>query len=188
MTDSEHSEDARTYRASSGPAAIVLSGLLAIFLLGDTVLRGSWGQMLLIAPWVLLGLWIVYEISFVSAVRVDAEGATVQNMLRRTSFGWNRVRDIDFRWQLVFSLDDGTDISCYGGPARSRPNRPSAGQDDARSKVPAGVRDLTEIRDRWESAVGADAPITRTWDGPALIALGVIVLWAVGAVLIATAG
>lgn len=188
MTNSEHPEGARTYRASSGPVALVLSGLLALFLLGDTVLRGSWGQMLLIAPWVLLGLWVVYEISFVSVVRVDHDGATVQNMLRRTSFGWSRVRDIDFRWQLQFALDDGTDISCYGGPARSRPARPSADQDDARSKVPAGVRDLTEIRDRWESAVGADAPITRAWDGPALIALGVIVLWAVGAVLITTAG
>ena len=167
---------------------MILSGLLALFLLGDTVLRGSWGQMLLIAPWVLLGLWVVYEISFVSAVRVDAEGGSVQNMLRRTSFGWNRVRDIDFRWQLVFSLDDGTDVSCYGGPARSRPPRRSSGDDDAQSKVPAGVRDLTEIRDRWQSATGADAPIARTWDGPALIALAVIVLWAVGAVLITTAG
>lgn len=167
---------------------MILSGLLALFLLGDTVLRGSWGQMLLIAPWVLLGLWVVYEISFVSAVRVDAEGGSVQNMLRRTSFGWNRVRDIDFRWQLVFSLDDGTDVSCYGGPARSRPPRRSSGDDDAQSKVPAGVRDLTEIRDRWQSADGADAPIARTWDGPALIALAVIVLWAVGAVLITTAG
>lgn len=166
---------------------MVLSGLLAIFLLGDTVLRGSWGQMFLIAPWVLLGLWVVYEISFVSAVLVDAEGASVQNMLRRTSFGWSRVRDIDFRWQLVFSLDDGSNISCYGGPARSRP-KSRTDDGDAQVKVPTGVRALTDIRDRWQSAAGADAPIGRTWDGPALIALGVILLWIVGAVLIATAG
>ena len=75
--------------------------------------------MLLLAPWVLLGLWVVYEIAFVSVVRVDGEGAMVQNMLRRTSFGWSRVRDIDLRWQLVFSLEDGSELSSYGGPALS---------------------------------------------------------------------
>lgn len=141
--------------------------------------------MLLLAPWVLLGLWVVYEIAFVSVVRVDDDGAIVQNMLRRTSFGWSRVRDIDLRWQLLFSLDDGTDLSCYGGPARARPvRRPTSGDDEA--KAPAGLRDLTEIRDRWQAAPQtADAPIRRAWDAPALIALGVILLWAVVSVIIA---
>jgi len=178
-------EAARTFRAASGPVSLVLCSLLAIFLLGDAVVRAGWGQMLLLAPWVLLGLWVVYEIAFVSVVRVDAQGAVVQNMLRRTSFGWRRVRDIDLRWQLVFSLDDGSDLSCYGGPARARPiRRPTSGDDEA--KAPAGLRDLTEIRDRWEAAPAtADAPIRRTWDARALIALAAIVLWAVVSVLIA---
>lgn len=177
-------EAARTFRAASGPVSLVLCSLLAIFLLGDAVVRAGWGQMLLLAPWVLLGLWVVYEIAFVSVVRVDEGGASVQNMLRRTSFGWSRVRDIDLRWQLVFSLDDGTDISSYGGPARARPARRPSGDDEA--KAPAGLRDLTDIRDRWQAASSAaDAPIRRTWDSRALIALGAIVLWAVVSVLIA---
>ena len=180
-------EAARTFRAASGSVSLVLCSLLAIFLLGDAVVRAGWGQMLLLAPWVLLGLWVVYEIAFVSVVRVDAQGAVVQNMLRRTSFGWSRVRDIDLRWQLVFSLDDGTDLSCYGGPARARPvRRPTSGDDEA--KAPAGLRDLTEIRDRWQAAPAtADAPLRRAWDSRALIALGVIVLWAVVSVVIASA-
>ncbi|WP_431073626.1 PH domain-containing protein [Microbacterium phyllosphaerae] len=180
-------EAARTFRAASGPVSLVLCSLLALFLLGDAVVRAGWGQMLLLAPWVLLGLWVVYEIAFVSVVRVDAQGAVVQNMLRRTSFGWSRVRDIDLRWQLVFSLDDGTDLSCYGGPARARPvRRPTSGDDEA--KAPAGLRDLTEIRDRWQAAPAtADAPLRRAWDSRALIALGVIVLWAVVSVVIASA-
>ncbi|WP_407358393.1 PH domain-containing protein [Microbacterium sp. LTA6] len=185
MTDDERPEGTRTFRASSGPVVMIISGLLAAFLLGDAVVRAGWGQMLLLAPWVLLTLWVVYEVSSVSLVRVDADGALVQNMLRRTSFGWTRVRDIDMRWQLVFSLDDGTDVTCYGGPARSRPvRRPS--RDDMEVKMPAGVRELTGIRDRWEAAGGAaDAPIRRTWDGSALIVLGVLVLWAAAAVVIA---
>ncbi|WEK62635.1 MAG: PH domain-containing protein [Candidatus Microbacterium colombiense] len=165
---------------------LILCVLLALFLLGDTVLRGSWGQMLLIAPWVLLALWAVYELSFVSSVTVDGQGAVVQNMLRRTSFGWGRVRDIDFRWQLQFALDDGSDIGCYGGPARSRPPRNRS--DDDQAKAPAGLRELSAIRNRWQEAVDADAPILRTWDGRALIALGIIVVWAVASVLIAGAG
>ena len=118
----------------------------------------------------------------------DAAGAVVQNMLRRTSFGWSRVRDIDFRWQLEFSLDDGTRVSAYGGPARSRPTRTRV-RDDEAAKAPAGVRDLADIRDLWQAADGsADAPIRREWDVRALIALAVLVVWAVAAVLIVSAG
>jgi len=182
-------ETARTFRAVSGPVYLVLCALLALFLLGDAVVRAGWGQMLLLAPWILLGLWVVYEIAFVSFVRIDDAGATVQNMLRRTTVGWRRVRDIDLRWQLVFSLDDGTDVTCYGGPARARQRRGGARQDGEERKAPTSLRDLTDIRDRWEAAdLTADAPIRRSWDRPALAALGVIVVWAVIAILIANAG
>ncbi|WP_341939753.1 PH domain-containing protein [Microbacterium sp. LWH10-1.2] len=184
MTAESSSGAARTIRAASGIVSLVLCSALAIFLLGDAVVRGGWAQTLLIAPWVLLGLWVVYEIAFVSAVGIDDKGATVQNMLRRTSFGWSRVRDIDLRWQLVFSLDDGTDVSCFGGPAKARPVRRP--REDEEAKTPTGLRDLTEIRDRWQGAPDeADAPIVRSWDLRALIALGVIVVWAVASVLIA---
>lgn len=189
MTRDDSPEGAQTYRASSGIAVMIVSALFGIFLLGDAVVRGSFTQMLLLAPWVLLGLWVVYEFSFVSMVRVDDSGAVVQNLLRRTTFGWRRVRDIDLRWQLLFSLDDGTEVGCYGGPARARPTRSRSSDDAAAAKVPSGVRELTEMRDRWEAAGAAsDAPIVRTWDARALIALAVIIVWAVAAVLIANAG
>ncbi|WP_307861029.1 PH domain-containing protein [Microbacterium sp. SD291] len=165
---------------------LVLSVLLALFLLGDAVVRAGWGEMLLLAPWILLGLWIVYEIGYASSVRLDREGAVVQNMLRSTTFGWSRVRDIDMRWQLEFSLDDDSKVVAYGGPARSRPPRARAAGDEP-ARVPAGVRLLTEIRDRWEAAAGvpASAPIRRSWDTKALIALGIIAVWAAASVVIA---
>jgi len=165
---------------------LVLSALAAIFLLGDAVVRAGWGQMLLIAPWVLLIVWVVYELSFASSVQIDDGGAVVQNFLRRTAFGWHRVRDIDLRWQLEFTLDDDRKLSSYGGPVRSRPVRRRASEDEV-AEAPAGIRDLTAIRDRWEAAVGvaASAPIRRSWDGPALIAFGVIVVAVVISVLVA---
>lgn len=186
MTDDIRPEGVRTFRTPSGPIALVVGVALALFLLGDAVVRAGWGQMMLLAPWVLLVLWVVYENAFVSCVRIDDDGATVQNLLRRTRFGWSRVRNVDLRWQLVFSLDDGKDLSCYGGPAKAGSIRlPSR---DGEQKEPAGVRALDEIRERWEEAPEtADAPITRSWDVPALLALGVIVAWAIASVLIANA-
>lgn len=187
MTDRQSPEGAHTYRAPSGLVILIPSALLAIFLLADTVVRGSWGQMFLVAPWVLFALWLVYEISYVSTVRVDAQGVRVQNMLRRTSFGWSRVRDIDLRWQLQFALDDGRDLVCYGGPARARPPRKFRGE-EVEMTVPTGVRALTELRDRWQSAPVDDAPVRREWDLHAIIVLGVIVAWALGAIYVAQAG
>ncbi|WP_231587806.1 PH domain-containing protein [Microbacterium oxydans] len=167
---------------------MVLTGLLALFLLGDAALKSGCGPMLLLAPWVLLGLWVVYEISFVSHVRVDGEGVLVQNLLRRTSFGWSQVRDIDLRWQLVFSLQDGADLTSFGGPAHARPRRSRMRDEDAQT-APAGLRDLTDIRDRWQAAgVTASTSISRQWDWKALGALGIILAWAVASVLIVSAG
>lgn len=188
MASPGHPEGARTHRAPSGTVVFVLSILLVLFLLGDTVVNGSIVQALLVAPWLLLGLWIVYETAFVSFVRVDQEGAVVQNLLRRTTFGWARVQDIDMRWQLEFTLDDGRTVSCWGGPAKARPPRPSR-EEDAEVKVPSALRVLTSIRDLWSAAPStADTPIRRSWDGPAVIALAVIVLWAVAALVVVNLG
>lgn len=197
MTDvddmkAEGQDSVRTYRALTGWIMIAAALIAAVFVLCDAAVRGGWQTMLLLAPWVLLVLWILYEIGPASFIRMDDDGVRVQNMLRRTSFGWKRVRDIDLRWQLVFALFDDTTVTSFGGPARARPRKVTGsvvGEADrrpAQARVPGGYQDLAEIRDRWESAKAtADAPILRSWDVPALIALAVIVLWAVAAALIA---
>ncbi len=176
---------ARTYRASTGIAVLVVCAALAVFLLGDAVVRGSWAQMLLYAPWVLLVLWLIYAISVVSKVRVDEDGAKVQNFLRRTAFGWHRVTELDLRWQLDFTLDDGKKLACWGGPGRIQ--SPRLGKRSGELKVPPSLQALTEVRTRWENAVerparaageGVDAPIRRSWDWPAIGALVAILAWA----------
>lgn len=186
MSDDRRPEGVRTFRASSGLFAIGIAVLLALFLLGDAVARAGWDRMLLLAPWILLALWIVYENAYVSSVRIDDDGATVQNLLRRTTFGWKRVRSIELRWQLVFVLEDGRKLSCYGGPAKAGPmRRPGRGGE---TREPAGIRALAEIEERWEAAPEtADAAIARSWDWPAIIALGAILAWALAAILIANA-
>lgn len=191
MTPSSTPEGERTFRSPSGRVVMIASGAFALFLLGDAVVRASWSQMMLLAPWVLLALWLVYEFSFSSFVRIDDSGVVVQNMLRRTQFGWRRVRDIDMRWQLEFALDDDHTVTAFGGPARARPPRTTRrDRDGGDVRVPSGLRDLTEIRDRWDGAQGADtdAPIRRTWDVPALVSISVIVVWAAVAVAVVNRG
>lgn len=174
----------RTFRAWSGVVILVLAGLAALFLLGDAVVRVGFGRMLLLAPWVLLALWAIFAISAASVLHLTDEGVRMQNLLRRTSFGWARVRDVDFRWQLEFALDDGSTVTAMGGPARARPRRQTAREREVEgTKPPTGVRELEDIRSRWQAApVDSDAPIRRSWDWTALGALGVIAVWAAIAV------
>ena len=181
---------ARTYRASTGIAVLVVCAVLSVFLLGDAVVRGSWGLMLLFMPWVLLVLWLIYVVSVASMVHVDEEGASVQNFLRRTRFGWRRVTELDLRWQLDFTLDDGRKLACWGGPGRIQsPRMKRSGE----VTVPQSLQALTYVRARWENAVerpvgttgeGVDAPIRRSWDWPAIGALVVIVVWAAIAIAV----
>ncbi|WP_341956949.1 PH domain-containing protein [Microbacterium sp. LWH13-1.2] len=188
MATPKSPEGERTLRSPSGSIVMIVSLLLALFLLGDAVVRGGWAQTLLLAPWVLLGLWVVYEISYVSMVRISDSGALVQNMLRRTEFGWHRVRDIDLQWQLKFSFDDGTELTCWSGPAHARPKRSK--MRDEETSVSTSLRDFTDVHDRWQAAAGhgASAPILRSWDTRALLALVVIVVWAAAAVFFSQMG
>lgn len=176
----------RTYRAWTGLVFLTISALVAAYLLIDAAVRAGVAQMLLLAPWVLLALWVVYAASAASLLRLDESGVTMQNLLRRVTFGWAHVRDVDFRWQLEFSLDDETTVTAMGGPARSRPRRQTARERDVEgARPPSGVRELVDIRTRWKAASrSADAPIRRSWDWPALGALLVIAVWAVVAIAV----
>lgn len=174
----------RIFRAWTGVVFLAIAALAAVFLLGDAVVRAGFAQMLLLAPWVLIALWVIYAASAASVLRVSDQGVVVQNLLRRTTFGWSHVKDVDFRWQLEFRLDDGTTITAMGGPARSRPRRQTKQELEVEgAKAPSGVHELSDIRERWKAALSAaDAPIRRSWDWAALGALLVLIVWAAIAV------
>lgn len=175
----------RTFRPWTGLVFLVITALVAGFLLIDAAVRAGFLQMLLLAPWVLFAIWVMYAAASASVLRVTDRGATVQNLLRRTTFGWAHVKDIDFRWQLEFALDDGSKATAMGGPARSRPRRQTAQEREVEgAKAPAGVRELEDIRNLWKAATDADAPIRRSWDWPALGLLLVLIVWAAIAVAV----
>lgn len=181
-------EHPRVFRAPSSIVGLILGAALALVLLGDAALRAGVGEMLLIAPWVLLALWGVYALLFAPHVRIDARGIRIHNPLRVSEIAWARVIDIDMRWQLEVRTDEPRVYKAFGGPVAGRPGRPALRRDDDRGRgEPPAIRDLQIIQDAWESARGsaaADGVVRRFWDIPAVISLVVLVAWVIIALFI----
>ncbi|KEP76065.1 hypothetical protein HR12_10555 [Microbacterium sp. SUBG005] len=176
------------FRAPSSVVGLVLGAALGVVLLGDAALRAGVGEMLLLAPWVLLAVWAVYALLFAPHVRVDAAGIRIHNPLRITDIAWARVTDIDMRWQLEVRTDEPRVVKAFGGPVAGRPGRPALRRDDERGRrEPPAIRDLQIIQDAWESAranAPVDGAVRRFWDIPSLISLAVLVLWVIIALFI----
>lgn len=174
-------------RNRGGVVMLVLTAILAIVLLGDALIRAGIGQTLLLAPWVLLVVWAVHVVGVASSIRLRDDGVFVQNLLRRTLVPWARVTQVAMRWQIEITMDDGRVLTCFGGPARSRPQRLGPGR--TREDANGTADDLVAAMRKAKGAAGAasDAPVRRSWDVRALIALFVLVVWAVVAIVIAYA-
>ena len=181
-------EQPRVFRAPSSVFGLVLGAALAVVLLADAALRAGVGEMLLLAPWVLLALWAVYALLFAPHVRIDADGIRIHNPLRIVDIAWARVTDIDMRWQLEVSTDEPRVVKAFGGPVAGRPGRPALRRDDERGRrEPPAIRDLQLIQDAWESArasAPAKAAVRRFWDIPSLITLAILVVWVIIALFI----
>ena len=175
----------RVLRPTSGTVILIVSGVVALWLLVDAAIRAGLPEMLRLAPWILLAVWGVYIALYAPHVAFDRDGVLVQNYLRRTWIPWSRVSDIEMRWQLQFALTGGSTLVAYGGPVAGRPGRAARTAREA-SRVPAWMRDIGELRDAWQAsdspASGAGA-LTRSWDVPGLVALGVLVAAAAASVL-----
>ncbi|MEH3089418.1 MAG: PH domain-containing protein [Microbacterium arborescens] len=175
----------KTYRPVSATIAVVGTGLLGLFLLGDAVVRTGVASALMIAPWVLLAVWVIYTLLYASHISVDDEAVVVANPLRVTRVPWPEVTDIRMRWQVTVDTRDGHSIAAFGGPSPSRPARPiraaRLSTTPETERTPAAVRDVAEIRDLWQQHVDdtASRPIERTWNRAVLLPLAVIALSAV---------
>jgi hypothetical protein len=173
------------FRPGSAWPIFGISAVVVLFLLGDAVVRGGVAEALLLAPWPLLALWGVYISAFASSLEVDAQGATVQNLLRVVRIPWARVRELDWRWQVVFALDDNSVVRAIGGPLEGRGGRRPGSRDNTPQHVRAQFEYAQRLYEGRDAA--ADAPAHTGWDVPALIAGGALVVWAVIALLVAGA-
>ncbi|MGW9114415.1 PH domain-containing protein [Microbacterium sp. NPDC055683] len=163
----------RTIRSTAGIVWLVVTGVVVLFLLGDVVVRGSWAQALLIAPWLLLVVWFAWVFLASPRVTSDVRGVVVRNPLRTTTATWSAVADLKLRWQVAVALTDGRVVQAWALPAR-RGRR-------SRVEQPA-ERELEILRERREAAEPADPAIRRRWDAPSIAALVVLIVWAACAV------
>ena len=182
-------EHPRVFRAPSAVVGLVLGAALAVVLLGDAAIRAGIGEMLLIAPWVLLALWGVYALLFAPHVRIDPNGIRIHNPLRVSDIAWARVSDIDMRLQLEVKTDEPRVYKAFGGPVAGRPGRPPLrrGDDDRARREPPAIRDLQVIQDAWESArptAPKNGSVRRFWDIPSAISLLVLIVWVIIALFI----
>lgn len=180
---------ARPPRVFRGTGSLVLLGVtvvVAVLLLVDAAVRSGVTNMLLLAPWPLLVVWCVYVVGVASDVRADESGMQVQNMLRRIRMPWPRVKRMQMRWQFEVTLDDGTVVSCFGGPARSRARRLGPGRlkEDGVAETDDGIARLHKLRASAAPA-SSDAAVVRTWDWTTILVGVALVVWAVVAVLVA---
>ncbi|MEX8058254.1 hypothetical protein [Microbacterium sp. 16-032] len=181
-------EHPRVFRAPSSIFGLILGAVLALVLLGDAALRAGLGEMLLLAPWVLLALWAVYALLFAPHVRIDAEGIRIHNPLRIADIAWARVADIDMRWQLEVRTDEPRVVKAFGGPVAGRPGRPPIRRDAERGRrEPPAIRDLQLIQEAWETArptASKTGVVRRSWDIPSVISLLVLICWVIIALFI----
>lgn len=180
----------RTYRSGSAIVAVAGFGILGLFLLGDVFVRGGVVQGLLVAPWVLLAVWLMYALLYAPFVATDDSAIVIANPLRVTRAPWSAVADVRLRWQVTVDTTDGRSVSAFGGPSPGRPARVSraarATEADEASRAPAAVREVDEIRALWQE--NADQPqadtVTTTWNRAVLIPFAVIAAGAVAALVI----
>jgi hypothetical protein len=174
----------RVFRITGAAWLLGVTAIIAAALLIEATVRSGIGEALLLAPWLLLVLWVIYTVGVASDIRADPSGVAVQNLLRRTWVPWSRVKRIAMRWQIELALDQGGVVKCFGGPSRSRPRRlgPERTREDADEGADDGIAKLQRLR--LAADASPDATVVRSWDWPTIIAFAVLAVWAAIAVAV----
>lgn len=167
----------RTIRGNAGLVWLVVTGAAVLGLLIDVLVRGGAVDLLLIAPWMLLPVWVVWAFLASPRLRADAEGVSIRNPLRTTSGPWSSVEDLAMRWQVEVRFVGGRTVQAWSVAARkANPRNP---------EQPA-ERELEILRELREAAApSALAPVpTVRWNADILLVLAALIVWAAVAVVV----
>lgn len=166
-----------TLRASAPVATFWTAAVVTAVLVFGALVSGDWRAVAAaIAPGGLI-VWVCWVFLYHPAVRFDDGRVVAVNLGRVVEMPWARVAGVRQRYQLVFDLDDGTHVACWGGPMSARPA--SGIRTRTAGPRPSGDRiasELETLRVRAAAVTDAAPPVIRRWDVPTL---------AVGAALVA---
>lgn len=172
----------RTIRSRTGIVWLVVVGVGVAALLVDVLVRGGALDLVLVAPWLLLIVWVVWAFLATPSLRADERGVSVRNPLRSTTAGWAAVREVTLRWQLELRLDGDRRLQVWAVQARRAPRRTG---DAAAAGSGREQQVLEDLRDLRTSAVrSASADVRQRWNLDALVVLAVLVVWAAVAVAV----
>ena len=102
-------------RAPAGLFWLVGVAVVVVLLLVDVVARGSWSQLLLVAPWTLIPVWFVWAFLYLPHIAADRDALHVRNLFRTIRLPWASVDDLVMRWQLEVHLTPDARAAGFGG-------------------------------------------------------------------------
>jgi len=164
-----------TLRATSSAVSFWAAVAIAVVFMGDAAVRGAWS---VVAAWLPLTGFVVYLawlVLYRSSLRVETYRLTVINLARVHTAPWARIMRVAHGPQILLELDDGTTLTCWGGPFPPRPGRESRGQEQSQ------VQRLLEAR--CDGAAATDEPVRHRWDVPVLAVGAILAVAAVVAPL-----
>lgn len=107
------------FRPGAVRVLAVVWWVFAGYLVLDLVLRGQPGQLVLGVPPVLLSMVGVHALFWYPAVRVDADGVELVNVLRTVRVPWASLEGTDTRWALSL-LAAGRSWTSWAAPSSGR--------------------------------------------------------------------
>lgn len=135
---------------------------IALLLVGDAVIRGSWATAVRLGGPATLVVWAAWLILFRPSIRIQDDRAVIVNVGRIIEVPWARVVDIRRKLQLVFELDNGRALEAWGSPFTSK--RSARGE-------PVVDAALATVRATWMSWSGvSDGTVARR---PDIVALAI---------------
>ena len=189
---SARAQDQFVFRPTTGIAACVLWGLLAVFWLGSAAVSG-WSTLLAQLPAVAVISTVVFAVCGRPRVIVKPGEVLLRNVIRDTTIPYSAISEIDTRYTLTVTTADGRRHQAWAAPAGGRFGAARVTDEERKSLSLSGpVEEIPASAGLRSDAGAAAVAIRRRWraiseQGDAAPASGVAtVRWASG-VLIAFA-
>ena len=104
------------FRPSFGRVMTVVFGILGAVALVSTLIGDGSRAALLLAPWDVLAVGLVWAIYWRPEVAVDDAGVQVVNVLRTINLPWPSIQRIDTKWALTLYTHYGK-VTAWAAPA-----------------------------------------------------------------------